>query len=896
MYRLALTVSLAALATGCTTMADRPVTTATFPAAAAAPLEARITSDLPRSARPTHYTIEVAPDATTLTFTGKSAVDLELYEATNTLTLHALDLKISRAVLVPQGGGAPIALDVRLDPDKQLARFVASHRLAPGLYRLETDYTGTINTQANGLFALDYTDKVSGAPRRGLFTQFEAPDARRFAPMFDEPIYKATFDLAAIVPADQMAVSNMPVAGEEALAGGRKRVTFRTSPKMSSYLLFFGLGDFERLAKSAGDGVEVGIVSPKGSGEQARYSLDSLAPLVGYYSDYFQQPYPLPKLDNIAGPGQSQFFGAMENWGAIFTFERILLVDPKITSEATRQQTYGTQAHETAHQWFGDLVTMEWWDDLWLNEGFASWMATKATDHFNPGWSALLGRVGGREEAMTQDAYVTTHPIVQKISTVEETNQAFDDITYDKGEAVISMLEAYAGEDVWREGLRAYMRDRKFANARTEDLWRAVEAAGATGLTSIAQDFTSQPGIPLVRVSGASCSGGKTDVTLERGEFSRDARTRADTRPLAWKVPLLVSAGGAPVRHIMAEPRVTMSVPGCGPLVVNAGQLGYYRSLYTPAMVGTLAGAMGKLAPIDQLGLLRDNFALAAGDYQDLGLAIDLLRGVPGDVNGVVFAQVANSYNGLYDTLENSDTVSRGKFATLAGQRLRPRLEALGLDPRPGESAMDANLRSTLLRTLGAMGDARVIIEARRRFGLLDSNPRALDGPLKTTWLGIVAGNVTRAEWQRLAALAAASANVERATYFTMLGRTNDPALAREALALALTDQPGKTTSAAVIAEVGQRHADMTYDFIRANQAKIDPLIDASARGRFLARVAASSNDPAMAGKLDALAKSLRPDERKPVNQAIVRLRDRLATVPRQREQLKRWLTAQTQS
>ncbi|RYD41225.1 MAG: hypothetical protein EOP63_16035, partial [Sphingomonadales bacterium] len=221
---------------------------------------------------------------------------------------------------------------------------------------------------------------------------------------------------------------------------------------------------------------EVGIVSPKGSGEQARFALDSLGPLLGYYSDYFGQPYPLPKLDNVAGPGQSQFFGAMENWGAIFTFERILLDDPKITSEAVRQQIYSTQAHEVAHQWFGDLVTMAWWDDLWLNEGFASWMETKASDHFHPDWQPLLDRVGGREGAMALDAFATTHPIVQTIRTVEDTNQAFDAITYQKGEAVITMLEAYAGEDVWRGGLRTYMAKHKYANTRTDDLWNAVEA------------------------------------------------------------------------------------------------------------------------------------------------------------------------------------------------------------------------------------------------------------------------------------------------------------------------------------------------------------------------------------------------------------------------------------
>jgi aminopeptidase N len=298
--------------------------------------------------------------------------------------------------------------------------------------------------------------------------------------MFDEPSYRATFDLSVVVPS---AACSQQHAGRERGSGGQglKKVTFRTTPKMASYLLFFGAGDFERMSKMTSAGVEVGIVSPKGSGEQARFALNELAGLVPYYNDYFGQNYPLPKLDNIAGPGQSQFFSAMENWGAVFTFQRDLLEDPKTTSPQSRQFIEVAQAHEIAHQWFGDLVTMAWWDDLWLNEGFASWMETKATDHFHPDWFALIGRVGGREAAMGLDAFRTTHPIIQKVRTVDEANQAFDAITYQKGEAVLAMLEAYAGETTWRDGIRAYMAAHKFGNSHTTDLWNAVEAAGAKG-------------------------------------------------------------------------------------------------------------------------------------------------------------------------------------------------------------------------------------------------------------------------------------------------------------------------------------------------------------------------------------------------------------------------------
>ena len=273
-----------------------------------------------------------------------------------------------------------------------------------------------------------------------------------------------------------MAVNNMPAASTTNVAGGLKRVTFQRTPQMSSYLLFFGTGDFSRIKKMAGEsGTEVGIVMGRGNESKAQTALDAEAQILPYYNDYFGMKYPLPKLDNVAGPGQSQFFSAMENWGAIFTFERVLLDDPAVTTEGERQAIFGVEAHEMAHQWFGDLVTMAWWDDLWLNEGFASWMATKATKHFHPDWGSEFGAVGSREGAMGQDALVSTHPIVQQVRTVEQANQAFDGITYSKGQAVITQLEGYAGSDVWQRGIQGYVKAHAYRNTRTDDLWQAVE-------------------------------------------------------------------------------------------------------------------------------------------------------------------------------------------------------------------------------------------------------------------------------------------------------------------------------------------------------------------------------------------------------------------------------------
>ncbi|WP_374526446.1 M1 family metallopeptidase [Sphingopyxis sp.] len=863
-----------------------------MPAPTGAPLDASVPSQLPRIARPLHYDISVTPDARALSFAGEAGIDLELYEPSATLTLNALDLNFSEATLTGPDGKA-IPLTVSADADAQTATFSAPAPLAPGTYRLATRYTGVIGTQANGLFALDYPDKATGAETRGLFTQFEAPDARRFVPSFDEPSYKATFTLSATVPAGDLAVSNMPAASETPLANGMKKVTFRTSPKMSSYLLFFATGDFERLAKKSESGAEVGIVSPKGSGEQARFALDSLAPLLTYYADYFGQPYPLPKLDNVAGPGQSQFFGAMENWGAIFTFERILLDDPKITSEATRQEIYTTQAHEVAHQWFGDLVTMAWWDDLWLNEGFASWMETKASDHFHSDWQPLLGRVGGREYAMGLDAFATTHPIVQTIRTVEDTNQAFDAITYQKGEAVITMLESYAGEDVWRSGLRAYMAQHKYGNTRTDDLWNAVEAAGAKGLTGIAHDFTSQPGIPLLRVGSITCAGGNTTVALTQGEFSRDRKDSIEGEKRRWQVPVLARAGdGAVARQVIAGGAGSLTLLGCGPVLINAGQAGYYRTLYSPAALAALRGRFASLAPIDQLGLLGDNFALANAGYQPMGAALDLLAVTPKDANQKVIGDAAGRYETLHGYFDDQPAVQKA-IAARGGAALAPAMARLGFDARAGEPALDSILRSELLGALGTMGDAKVLAEARRRFASLDGNPAALDGPLKSRWLGIVAVNASAAEWDKLRAMAKTSKSaVERSAFYTLLGNAQDPELAQRALDLALTDEPGKTTSAAIIGAVARRHAGLAVDFAQANRAAVDGLIDASARARFVAGLAAWSNDPAMIAKLAAMAAPLPADARKPYDKAIATLKERSVSRPRIKGEVAAWLKA----
>jgi aminopeptidase N len=856
-------------------------------------VDSTVPTQLPRTAIPHHYAITVTPHADKLTFDGSVAIDVDVLQPTNSLTVNAADLSISKAT-VSANGAAPLAATVTTDADAQTATVTFPRQLAPGAYRLAIDYSGKINTQANGLFALDYTNK-EGKDARALFTQFEAADARRFVPSWDEPDYKATFDLTANIPANEMAVSNMPASGTKTLGNGMKAVTFRTTPTMSSYLLFFASGDLERISKPAA-GAEVGVVASRGNAEKGRLALDAEALILPYYNQYFGVPYPLPKLDNVAGPGQSQFFSAMENWGAIFTFERSLLVDPAISTEADRQRIFETEAHEMAHQWFGDLVTMAWWDDLWLNEGFASWMATKTVQHFHPDWGPEIDRVGARESAMALDSLSSTHPVVQEVRTVEQANQAFDAIAYSKGESVISMFEDFAGPNVWQAGIQNYVKAHAYRNTRTADLWAAVEGAGAKGLKEIATDFTMEPGIPLISVGPTQCVNGATVTSLTQSEFSSDRRGEASARPLSWHVPVKASAGGTVAQVVTAGRTTSLSVPGCGPLLVNAGQRGYFRTLYAPAQAQALVALMPKLPAVDQYGLMADQMVLSTNGYQPMATGLDFLDAIPSNANARVAQRAVLRWDDIHDLLDQ-DPAARAKIEARVSRAYGPRLQQLGFAPKAGESAIDALLRPTLIATLGEYRDPRVLAEAKRLFAAWQADSDAIPGSLKTTWLGVIARNADAATWEAIHAKAkAATGFAERTSLYQLLGRAQDEALAKRTLELALTDEPGKTLSAGMITAVAQQHPRIAVDFVLAHLAQVNQMIDISGRSSFMQRLASDSHDASLIPVLEAYAKAnLAESDRQPIQRAIDRIRVQSSQIGRIQAETAAWLAAHPQ-
>src|SRR6266536_3307276 len=434
----------------------------------------------PKEVVPVEYSIRRVPNIDRLALTGMETIKLSGRSPVRQLVLNALELEITEAsvdaVALPKSA-------IKIDKKKELLTLALLSELQPGDHTLALRFEGKINEAGQGLFYMRYQEHGSRTKKLMLGTQFEATDARRFFPCWDEPAFRARFQLTTVVPENWLAISNMPVESEKKIADG-KEVRFAATPPMSSYLNVFVAGELD-LIESRGGPTQIRVITTKGKAELGRYALEATAQILQYYNDYFGVPYPLPKLDQIALPGG--FGGAMENWGGITYFESALLFDPKNSSAETKQNIYEVLAHEMAHQWFGDLVTMAWWDNLWLNEGFASWMGTKCTAHFNPQWEVWLRRnlprdptrrIGiAKEQAMESDARSTTHAIQQHIATEAEANSAFDDITYKKGLSFLRMLESFLGEDVFRDGIRRYIAAHEYSNTTTADLWNALSEA-----------------------------------------------------------------------------------------------------------------------------------------------------------------------------------------------------------------------------------------------------------------------------------------------------------------------------------------------------------------------------------------------------------------------------------
>lgn len=797
---------------------------------------------LPKDVIPLEYRARLAPDIGAHTFSGTETVEIEVLKPTSTIMLNAAALEIDSASLRGKGIEA-LTLTPVLDEKQETLRFTLPRELAPGRYRLELAFRGKINREGRGLFYVNY--QAGKQDKTLIATTMEPTDARRMLPTWDEPAFRARFRLTVDLPAGLDAYSNTPVEQQASIGGGKQRISFKPTPKMPSYLVVLAAGEFERIGAKQ-DGVEIGVVTTEGKKEKGAFALGASRDLLHYYNHYFGVPYPLAKLDQIAIP--NGFNGAMENWGGIVYNENTLLYDPKTSPERVKQMTFSVNAHEMAHQWFGNLVTMAWWDKLWLNEGFASWMAAKATEHFHPEWRPYLAGIGEREHVMNLDARRTTHPIQTPVETEAQAADAFDEITYEKGQAFLRMLEAYLGEDAFRKGIRAYMARYQYGNTTSADLWAALEQASGKPVGRLASDWTTQPGFPLIKVEQA-CEDGKRKVSLSQQQFRLDEPA---IEHRLWNVPLEVgTVNGKSMTLLLSGAGTKLMLPGCeGTLVLDPHSVGYFRIQYDRASFDALASQAAQLPDATRLRLLNDTWTQVTAGMLPLDAWLKLAGQLADEPRLAVWESIVANL-GFLDALARGEPERPLIRRAIAGFA-RPKLARLGWEEKAGETLEEAQLRALLAGALARAGDEEAIAQARSRFQRWLADP----GSVSPAMIGFVTATAARyADRPTFEAIAArmqqTQNNEERSRLLGALTQVQDPLLAARMLQMALAPSTPPTLVARIVQGVGREHPDLAWNFAVANREPLMQTQDAVNRNRAFPGIVAASSDAADARRME---------------------------------------------
>src|SRR5436305_685575 len=813
---------------------------------------------LPKDVVPTDYSVRIVPDIDKLTFAGTETVKLTARRRVRQLVLNALELKIEAASI--DGKELPDSA-IKADTKNELLTLALRSELATGEHTLTLRFTGKINERGQGLFYMRYEEQGSGVRKTMPGSQFEATDARRFFPCWDEPVFRARFQLTAVVPENWLAVSNMPIESEKKVAGG-KEVRFAATPPMSSYLNVFVAGELDFIESRSGL-TRLRVIATKGKAEMGRYALEASAQILKSYNDYFGVAYPLPKIDQIAVPGG--FGGAMENWGGITYFESKLLFDPKSSSAETKQDIYEVLEHEMAHQWFGDLVTMAWWDNLWLNEGFASWMGSKCTAHFNPQWEVWLRRefprdptrrVGiAKEAAMESDARSTTHPIQQPVATEAEANGAFDDITYKKGQSFLRMLESFLGEDVFREGIRRYMAAHMYSNTTTADLWNALSETSGKAVAEITAGWTEQPGFPVVKVKREQ--DGSISLTQER--FTVNFK---NAPPLEWKIPLTHAVvGGVPETLLMTGKSDSVhDVPQSRALKLNLNGAGNYRVEYDQPSWELLVGAFKNLGVEDRVNLLSDTWALVQANRAPISLYFELVEKLPASTELAEREQIIHVLDFVNRLLSGSS--EQQKFQGYARSLLRPGFDAIGWETKPNEQAAVENLRASLITALGKLDDPKVVANCREHFKAFLANPESLAPDLRPAVFSVVGHYANEATWNELHQLGLKTTSIEeKQNYYDALAGAMDPKLVKKTLPIALTDELSTSRAVYLVSRIAREsgHPDIAWDFARANMKTLLAKTDALGANTYAPSLFTFFSDDSRAQELRAYAKNNLP-------------------------------------
>ena len=669
----------------------------------------RLTKDV----LPSRYELHFQLDFDDWSSVGTERVAVRLARPSREIVLHSLDLDIQSASVDDQSAERP-----QYDTEAETVTLRFAREIPAGEHTLAISWRGEIRESLRGLYR-----SLRGEERYAA-TQFEAADARRAFPCFDEPEFKARFTLELVHPSGNAAIANMPIERQEQLGEHRTVTRFRETPKISSYLVAFTVGPYEFTpTATTPSGIPVRVCLPPGLAEQGIYARDAHVRSVEWLQGYTAIPYPYYKVDAIGIPDFEA--GAMENPGAITYRTRLLAADSRNASITTMKGVFSTAAHELTHMWWGDLVTMRWWTDLWLNESFASFVGEKATATLNPEWRYWRDFVADNASAFNLDSLASTHPISVEAKSAEEASQRFDAISYTKGAAVLRMIEGYLGEDAFREGVRIYLRRHAEANASADDFWRALDESSGQDVTGIANAWIKEPGHPLVTIA-ARVKGDGLELEISQTRYFSDK----DAKPTSqlWPVPLVVkygtAAGTKETRVLLKAARVTVDLPGARWYYPNTGGRGFYRFLLAGISSERLSEGIRQLGAEERLNLIENLWALTRHGKSPLATFLRRVESMRGEDDRAVLSAIADALTWISNYAVRASTEQ--PFQRLVEEIFRPILQSAGWDPADDE---DSDTREKRTRAIGMLGiharAADVREEALRRVRAhLDSTAR----------------------------------------------------------------------------------------------------------------------------------------------------------------------------
>ncbi len=852
---------------------------------------------LPRTVTPTRYEVELAPDLTSATFAGTVAAAVEVLEATDVVVLNADDLEIDDASIAPaDGSGQRTAATWTVDTELERVTLTFPEPLTPGSHVVHLAFRGTLNDKLTGFYRSTYTD-AAGAEHTIAVTQFEATHARKAFPCWDEPEIKAVFSISLVIDEALTAISNAAVVRDEPTGDGRRRVQFADTMKMSTYIVAWVVGQLALTDPVDAAGTPVRIALPPGDEHLTKFSLESATFALQFFTDYYGIPYPGDKCDLIAVPDFA--FGAMENLGCITFREVLLLIDPDRATQPELQRVADVIHHELAHMWFGDLVTMKWWNGIWLNEAFATFMEMKCTEAFRPQWDRWTDFGLSRTAALDVDSLATTRPIEFEVVSPEDAEGMFDVLTYEKGAAVLRMLEQFLGEDTFRDGIREYLRANAYANTETTDLWDAIERTSGEPVRRIMDSWIFHGGYPVVSFAVGTRDDGTPVVRLsqKRFRFAGGGTDDDEGDDQRWAVPVLLRYGrtgdeGRDDRVLLEDASADFALDFAPDWVrLNVGGSGFYRVRYAPEQLAALGHRLSRLTPLERYQLVDDTFASVLAGTTKPTEFLDFARRFADDTDLSVWQRLAGALS-LLDRI--IDDEARPRFQATVRGLAAPALTRMGFEPADTDDERARQLRATLFELVGTLGDdADVVARARAIHAAYRADADAADPGLVTASINVIAEHGTRDDYDEfLKHSLDAPTPQEELRYLYALPRFNDEASFRDALERTLTEVRTQNASFVLARALMHRaYGPIAWEFVRRHWDDINAKLPSSSIVR-LAEGLKLLLDPAVARDVEAFfAEHPVPQGERTLAQHLERLRVNVALREREGAELASALT-----